>query len=62
MRKTSEAVLVFHENAQHHTTAHTRVTLCELKFEVLHHPAYSPDIVTSDLHLFKPLQAVFRGH
>jgi hypothetical protein len=33
----------------------------KLGFEVLDHPAYSPDLVPSDYHLFGPLQDASRG-
>lgn len=40
----SKGVLLFHENARPHTAAHTVQTLEKLSFEVLEHPAYSPDL------------------
>jgi hypothetical protein len=33
----SKKVLLLHDNARPHTTAHTVDTLCDLKFEVLKH-------------------------
>jgi len=36
--------------------AHTVDTLRALKFEVLKHPPYSPDLAPSDLHLFGPMK------
>jgi hypothetical protein len=35
--------------------------LCALKFEVLKHPPYSPDLEPSDFHLFGPLKEHRRG-
>jgi histone-lysine N-methyltransferase SETMAR len=32
-----------------------------LKWEVLEHPAYSPDLAPSDFHLFGPLKNALRG-
>jgi histone-lysine N-methyltransferase SETMAR len=32
-----------------------------MKFEVLPHPPYSPDLVPSDFHLFGPLKESLRG-
>ena len=48
----SKRVLLLHNNARPHTAAHTMDTLCALKFEVLKHPPYSPDLAPSDFHLF----------
>jgi hypothetical protein len=56
-----ESVHVLHDNARSHTTAHTRETLRELKFEVLDTPAYSPDHAPSDVHLLDPLKVVLRN-
>jgi hypothetical protein len=57
----SKRVLLLHENAQLHTAAHTVDTLRALKFEVLKHPPYSPDLAPSDFHLFGSLKEHFRG-
>ncbi|KAJ8962221.1 hypothetical protein NQ318_018193 [Aromia moschata] len=35
--------------------------ICELKFELLEHPPYSPDLVPSDYHLFPPKTSQQRG-
>jgi histone-lysine N-methyltransferase SETMAR len=47
---------------QPYTAAHTRKTHQELKFEVLNHPSYSPDLAPSDFHLFGSLKGAVRGH
>ena len=39
-----------------HTAAHTAETFRKLKFEVMAHPPYSPDLAPSDYHLFSPLK------
>jgi len=41
--------------------AHTVAILCALKFEVLKHPPYSPDLGPSDFHLFGPTKEHLRG-
>jgi len=41
--------------------AHTVDTLHALKFEVLKHPQYSPDLAPSDFHLFGPMKEHLRG-
>jgi hypothetical protein len=36
-------------------------TVCVLKFEVLKHPPYSPDLLPSDFHLFGHMTEHLRG-
>ncbi|GFW40032.1 histone-lysine N-methyltransferase SETMAR [Trichonephila clavipes] len=49
--------VVFHQdNARPHTSVVTRQNLWELRWEVLMHPPYSPDLAPSDYHLFLALQ------
>ena len=52
----SKGVVLLHDNARPHTDAHTAETLRKLKFEVMAHPPYSPDLVPSHYHLFSPLK------
>jgi hypothetical protein len=52
----SKSVLLLHNNARPHTAAHTVDALRALKFEVLKHPPYSPDLAPSDFHLFGPMK------
>jgi hypothetical protein len=57
----SKRVLLLHNNAHPHTTAHTMDTVRALKFEVLKHLPYSPDLAPSDFHLFGPMKDHLRG-
>jgi histone-lysine N-methyltransferase SETMAR len=57
----SKRALLLHDNARHHTAAHTVDRLRALKFEVLKHPPYSPELAPSDFHLFGPLKEHLRG-
>jgi len=57
----SKGIVLLHDNAHPHTTAHTVETLQKLKFEVVAHPAYSPDPDPSDYHLFGLLKEALRG-
>jgi hypothetical protein len=57
----SKRELLLHDNARPHTAAHTMDTLRALKFEVLKHPPYSPDLVPSDFHLFGCMKEHLRG-
>jgi hypothetical protein len=56
----SKRVVLLHDNASLHTAAHTVDTPCALKFEVLKHSPYSPDLAPSDFHLFGPMKEHLR--
>ena len=60
-RTTIESVVLLHGDACPHTAAHTTEILRKLKFEVMAHPPYSPDLALSDYHLFGPLKEALRG-
>jgi len=57
----SKKVLLLPDNARPQTASHTVETINHLGFEVLEHPAYSPDLAPSDYHLFEPLKNALRG-
>ena len=57
----SKGVVFLHDNSRPHTAAHTAETLRNLKFEVMIHPPYSPDLVPSGHHLFGLLKEALRG-
>jgi hypothetical protein len=48
----SKGILFLQDNAASHKTPITRQKLANLHFEVLKHPAYSPDLAPSDYCLF----------
>ena len=47
--------LLLHANAKPHTARIRILKLKELKFEVMPHPAYSPDLTPTDFHFFRNL-------
>jgi hypothetical protein len=48
--------MLLHDNAQPHSAALTAETLGKLKFDVVAHPSYSPDLEPCDHRLFVPLK------
>jgi histone-lysine N-methyltransferase SETMAR len=50
--RLSEGVLLLHDNARPHTATCTLETLRKLKWEVMEHPAHSPDLAPSDFSPF----------
>jgi len=58
----SRGVVLLHDNATPHTSAKTLEWLQKYNWEILQHPAYSPDLAPSDYHLFGPLKRELSGH
>lgn len=54
-------VLLHHDNAPAHTCAVATAKLVELGYEVVPHPAYSPDLAPSDFFLFPNLKKSLAG-
>ena len=54
-------ILLQHDNARPHTARATIDALEMLKFEVLSHPPYSPDLTPSDFHFFPHLKRDLKG-
>ena len=57
----TQGVLLLHDIARPHTAHLTINTIRQLNWEVLEHPAYSPDQAPSDFLLFGPLKDALRG-
>jgi hypothetical protein len=51
----SKGILFLQDNAAPHKAAITHQKLADFHFEVLKHPAYSPDLAPSDYYLFPNL-------
>ncbi|XP_014289639.1 histone-lysine N-methyltransferase SETMAR-like [Halyomorpha halys] len=56
----SKKVIFHQDNARPHTSAIAMEKLHELRYELLPHPPYSPDLTPSDFHLFSKLK-IFQG-
>jgi histone-lysine N-methyltransferase SETMAR len=61
VRGSASRILFLHDNARPHTARATIDALETLKFEVLSHPPYSPDLVPSDFHFFPHLRRDLKG-
>lgn len=53
--------LLLQDNARVHTANLSMATIRELKWQLLPHPPYSPDLAPSDYHLFAPMKDPLRG-
>jgi hypothetical protein len=60
MGRLSQGVLL-HHNAHPHTAHLTINTIHKLNWQVLEHPALSPDLTPSNFHLFGRLKNAIRG-
>lgn len=56
-----KGVVFLHDNATPHTSLAARQKLLELKWDVLLHPPYSPDLAPTDYYLFRSLQNFLNG-
>lgn len=60
-RLAKKKVLFHHDNAPAHTSAVAMAKLVELRYELLSHPPYSPDLAPSDYFLFPNLKKSLAG-
>ena len=54
--KVTKGALFLHDNVLAHRSLATQKKLAHLGFQCLNHPPYSPDLATSDYHLFPGLK------
>lgn len=54
-------VLFHHDNAPAHSSAIATAKLFELRYEIVPHPPYSPDLAPSDYYLFPNLKNFLAG-
>lgn len=53
--------ILLQDNARPHVSVKTIQKLSDMKYELLRHPPYSPDLAPSDFHLFKHLAQFLQG-
>ena len=61
VRRSTSRILLLHDNARPHTARATIDALETLKFEVLSHPPYSPDLAPSHFYFFPHLKRDLKG-
>lgn len=61
MERKARQVILLHDNARPHVENPVKTYLQTLKWEVLTHPLYSPDIAPSDYHLFRSMTHSLSG-
>jgi hypothetical protein len=62
VRPDMELLFLHHDNERPHTSAQTTVEIHRLGFTALDHTQCSPDLDTSDFHLFPKLKEHLRGY
>jgi len=60
-RPERNTFLLHHDNARPHCSALTQDAMTSLKFTVVPHPPYSPDLTPSDFWLFPKLKETLKG-
>ena len=61
VRRSTSRILLLHDNARPHTARATIDALEMMKFEVLSHPPYSPDLAPCNFHFFPHLKRDLKG-
>jgi transposase len=61
IKRAQISVSFLQDNARPHVAARTMETIQKLKWNVLPHPPYSPDLAPLDYHLFGPLKEHLGG-
>ncbi|GBM25232.1 hypothetical protein AVEN_153414-1 [Araneus ventricosus] len=57
----TSGVVLIHDNAFPHSAVVIQQRLKQFKWDVSNYPAYSPDLATSDFHLFPELENLLGG-
>jgi len=61
IRPERNTLLLHHDNTRPHCSAQTQDAMTSLKFTVVPHPPYSPDLAPSDFWLFPKLKETLKG-
>jgi len=61
IRPERNTFLLQHDNARPHCSAQTQDAMTSLKFTVVSHPSYSPDLASSNFWLFPKLKDTLKG-
>ena len=58
----SKGVILLHDNAWPHTAARTNALIKLFNWEIFDHPPYSPDLASSNYHLFSKMKVWLATH
>ena len=61
IRPERNKFILHHDNASPHCSAQTQDAMTSLKFTLVSHPPYSPDLASPDLWLFPKLKETLKG-
>lgn len=61
LKGIQDRVYFLHDNARPHVSKITNQKLADLKWEIVPHPPYSPDLAPSDYHLFRSMTHFLDG-
>ena len=61
IRPEGNVFLLHHDNARPHCSTQTLAAVTSLKFTLVPHPPYSPDLAPSDFWLFPKLKEMLKG-
>lgn len=61
LKRKNKKILLHHSTAQPHCCAQERETVTRLKFTIVSHPPYIPDLASSDFWLFPEQKETLKG-
>jgi len=60
-KRSGRNIIILHDNVRPHAARRTSEAITKMGWEVLPHPSYSPDLASSDYHIFGFVKDQLRG-